>query len=332
MDHPGADSSLSLVAPAAVEWICANTSAFFNLSSGTAAALASGEQASYVVGGSVSYPVLLAILAFLMGLGKGGVPGSSTCSVALNSLLAPSGLGCLDAAVALGVPITFLADLLVSSSYFEHARWDVIMRLLPATGLGVAVGTQVMGKLSEAQAKLLIGSILMFILLVNLSQELLVKPAQEGKAVAEESNKTGKALPPEERVPSYATSIWFVSLMGGVGGFATILTNSMGPMLNVFLLTLKLDPQVFVGTRATFFTIVNTIKLAQRLSTGTLSLDLVKVGILYGFVALFGVLVSKQIIKRMSKTVFVRLEYGLMTFASLKLIDVGTELNFFSFR
>ena len=35
----------------------------------------------------------------LQGLGKGGVPGSSTTSVALNSLLAPEGQGCLDASV-----------------------------------------------------------------------------------------------------------------------------------------------------------------------------------------------------------------------------------------
>jgi hypothetical protein len=82
----------------------------------------------------VPYTVVLVFLAFLMGLGKGGVPGSSTTSVALNSLLAPSGPGCLDATVALGVPITFLADVMVVVSYLKLARWDVILRLLPPTG------------------------------------------------------------------------------------------------------------------------------------------------------------------------------------------------------
>jgi hypothetical protein len=56
-------------------------------------------------------------------------------------------------------------------------------------------------------------------------------------------------------VPAYAASLWFAAVVGVIGGFATILTNSMGPMLNVYLLTLQLEPTTFVGTRATFFTV-----------------------------------------------------------------------------
>ena len=58
--------------------------------------------------------------------------------------------------------------------------------------------------------------------------------------------------------------MWFACVVGVVGGFATILTNSMGPMLNVYLLTLQLDPQVFVGTRATFFTAINALKVFSK--------------------------------------------------------------------
>lgn len=79
---------------------------------GSFASLASGSTL-YLVAGSIPYPYVLGFLAVLMGLGKGGVPGSSTSSVALNALLAPEGVGCLDSSVAMGVPITFLADITV---------------------------------------------------------------------------------------------------------------------------------------------------------------------------------------------------------------------------
>ena len=35
----------------------------------------------------------------------------------------------------------------------------------------------------------------------------------------------------------------------------------MGPMLDIYLLTQQLEPFVQIGTRAAFFTLVNTIKL-----------------------------------------------------------------------
>ena len=41
-----------------------------------------------------------------------------------------------------------------------------------------------------------------------------------------------------------------------------------------------------------------------------------------------GVYASTAIIPRMSKQLFMRLEYALMTFASLKLIDAGLKLGY----
>eukprot|EP00929_Paragymnodinium_shiwhaense_P118604 TRINITY_DN90514_c0_g1_i1.p1 TRINITY_DN90514_c0_g1~~TRINITY_DN90514_c0_g1_i1.p1 ORF type:complete len:321 (+),score=59.54 TRINITY_DN90514_c0_g1_i1:98-1060(+) len=296
---------------------CLDGSSFLALSRGEVAPLLGDVGVDrYLIGGSVPYPVLLAILAFMMGLGKGGVPGSSTTSVAVNSLLAPPGRGCLDAAVALGVPITFLSDIMVVVGEIEHARWDVVTKLLPSTAAGVAMGTQLMGRLSESNAKLLIGCILAGILLLNFYQEL-----QSRRRAAAKKDDVDKGK--QDDVPAYAGSLWFVSLVGIIGGFATILTNSMGPMLNVFLLTLRLEPRVFVGTRATFFTCVNTIKLAQRLYAGTLSQGLILLGCAYGVLAIAGVWASKAVVRRMSKALFMKLEYGLMTFASLKLIHAG---------
>ena len=42
----------------------------------------------------------------------------------------------------------------------------------------------------------------------------------------------------------YATSTRFAVVVGLLGGFATILTNSMGPLLNVYLLAHRYEPKV----------------------------------------------------------------------------------------
>ena len=98
----------------------------------------------------------------------------------------------------------------------------------------VLTAVQVVGSIEDSQARLLIGSILLAILVLSLSQKFLSSPTAEA----------GKPS-----VPAYAQSVWFAGLVGVVGGFATILTNSMGPILNVYLLALQLGPSEFVGTR-----------------------------------------------------------------------------------
>jgi hypothetical protein len=105
-------------------------------------------------------------------------------------------------------------------------------------------------------ARLLIGVVLFGILMVNLLQSMLVdtKPSNNNKKKKNDDAKDDNEDNDSTKVAAYAESIWFACIIGIIGGFATILTNSMGPMLNVYLLSLKLSPQVFVGTRATFFT------------------------------------------------------------------------------
>ena len=95
---------------------------------------------------------------------------------------------------------------------------------------------------------MLVGAILLGILALNLFQHLTEKPpakdatakGADGKPkAAKGSAKTGPTKQPADIVPAYAHSIWFAWLVGLTGGFATILVNSMGPMLNVYLLTLQ---------------------------------------------------------------------------------------------
>lgn len=119
-------------------------------------------------------------------------------------------------------------------SYSGSTRWDVVRRLLPPTVVGVAIGSQLLGEISANTAKLLIGFALAFILFINLASHM------GGSSEASAPGKVSEHEPP----PAYATSIKFAVIVGLIGGFATILTNSMGPLLNVYLLAHRFEPKV----------------------------------------------------------------------------------------
>lgn len=284
----------------------------------------------------------MVLLAFMMGLGKGGVPGSSTSSVALNALHAPEfpvmpGMPTgNDLAVAVQVPVTTMADITVVLRNYQNADWDAITRLLAPTMLGLAIGTQLIGQLTPSSGKLMIGSVLALIIVLNLSVEYLTKSvtppgAAQTNKVAKGSNSPSKgkgrresksrskspALPrlQKDQPPDYARAVWFASVVGVTGGFATVLTNSMGPMLNIYLLTLKLEPFVFVATRATFFTVVNTIKIIVLIHNGILSPPMLLLGAQLGTASVVGVLASKHIVKHLSRELFTKMEYCLMSYA-----------------
>jgi uncharacterized membrane protein YfcA len=156
--------------------------------------------------------------------------------MALNVLFAPE--GCITFAIALVVPTAFMADCAVLWTYYGNTRWDVVRRLLPPTMVGVAVGVQLLGEITANTAKLMIGFALMFILAINLGSHLV--------GTSDAPSVAGKGDTPP---PAYATSTRFAVVVGLLGGFATILTNSMGPLLNVYLLAHRFDPKVTMSHR-----------------------------------------------------------------------------------
>lgn len=220
-----------------------------------AAADANSNTALFIALAQGKNQKFLLTLAILMGLGKGGVPGCSMMAVALNAINAPdlpflagapSGM---DLATVLQVPVTCLADLMVVARNIKLVAWSKIPPLLSTTIVGIALAQQMIGKFSPDMAKTLVGSVLAALICLNLSIGKLTKTDGDSP-------------------PNYVSAWWFVGMVGITGGFATVLTNSMGPMLDIYLLTLKLEPFVQIATRAGFFTLVNAIKLVLFVYSG----------------------------------------------------------------
>mmetsp|Transcript_18770 Transcript_18770/g.33775 ORF Transcript_18770/g.33775 Transcript_18770/m.33775 type:complete len:359 (-) Transcript_18770:469-1545(-) len=121
-----------------------------------------------------------------------------------------------------------------------------------------------------------------------------------------------------------ATKFTWACIVGLIGGAATMLTNSMGPILNVYLLSVaKLSPESYVGTRAMFFCFLNLGKLPLRVWGGTLGMPMVPLAAGLGAVAVAGVFLAKPIMLGMDENTFVKLELGVVAFAGLRLCYMG---------
>ncbi|KAL7529491.1 hypothetical protein ACHAXR_005931 [Thalassiosira sp. AJA248-18] len=142
------------------------------------------------------------------------------------------------------------------------------------------------------------------------------------------SSSTNPTIPATRRTKkkqlSPATRLLWACIVGLIGGAATMLTNSMGPILNVYLLSVaELSPQSYVGTRAMFFCFLNLGKLPIRVMGGTLGMPMVPLAVGLGFVAVLGVFFAKPIMLGMNEKTFVRLELGVVAFAGLRLCYMG---------
>ena len=117
--------------------------------------------------------------------------------------------------------------------------------------------------------------------------------------------------------------IW-AAITGLIGGSATMLTNSMGPILNVYLLSIaNLSPQSYIGTRAMFFCFLNLGKIPIRVVGGTLGLSMLPLALGLGAVSVVGVFFARGVLLGMEERLFVRLELGVVAFAGGQLIYVG---------
>jgi len=311
---------------------------------------------AYVAQASVTSGQLLILMfiAAIMGLGKGGVPGFATIATALTVTTAPlTVVGGLGYAVSLQVPILTMIDVSAAWLHCDSLDWPTVWLLLPLSFVGMLVGQFLTRYMSDSASRIMVGFILLSILTLKIKDDvasflgLAVRPKRkvsgdgtgggdgsdeddiESSAfvgVGHRSKETPlKPLLPSQ--PSNVTSlekIKWASIVGIFGGAATMLTNSMGPILNVYLLSVrKLSPTSYIGTRAMFFCFLNLGKLPMRFYSGTLGWSMIPLAAGLGLVSVLGVFCAKPIMLSMTERTFVRLELLVIALAGIRLMYMG---------
>jgi len=283
--------------------------------------------------------LLLISIAAIMGLGKGGVPGFATIATALTVTTAPLTIvGGLGYAVSLQVPILTMIDVSAAWLHGDSLDWPTVWLLLPLSFVGMGVGQFLDQYMSDSSARIMVGFILLSILALKIKDDVLIylglaslpKRKSSGEGGNDENDIESSETPLEPLVSSQPTSVTSIekakwaTIVGIFGGAATMLTNSMGPILNVYLLSVrKLSPTSYIGTRAMFFCFLNLGKLPMRFYAGTLGWSMIPLAAGLGLVSVAGVFCAKPIMLSMAEKTFVRLELLVVAFAGIRLMYMG---------
>ena len=174
---------------------------------------------------------LVILCAALIGMAKTGVSGAGMVVIPVMATIFG---GKLSTGIVL--PLLSMADIFAVSYYHRHANWHHIMRLLPWTVAGVLIGIYVGENISDQVFKDIMGVI------VILSVGILV----------------WRDVKKDIRVPG---GLLFPAVMGLAGGFATMVGNAAGAIMALYLLSMRLPKNNYIGTAAWFFLIINLFKV-----------------------------------------------------------------------
>lgn len=176
----------------------------------------------------------IALLAALcIGLAKAGFSGISLISVFLLADLYGA-----KPSVGLALPLLIAADLLAYPAFRKHGSWRQVWPLLGPALAGMAGAWCLLDAMGDQLARKVIGGLILIMVAVQVAR----------KSHPEWFDRWAQAR-------AYGLGV------GVFGGFATMLANAAGPVLQLYLLARRVPKMELLGIAARFFLLINILKL-----------------------------------------------------------------------
>lgn len=189
--------------------------------------------------------ILLCLCGLLIGMAKTGISG-------VGLMVVPILANAFGGRVSVGLllPILIFADIMAVAWYNRHADWKHVLKLIPWALAGIIVASLVGKNISDLAFNRILAILVISGIAILLWQDLRSR---------------------KENIPK---SKWFAAILGLVGGFATMMGNAAGPVMALYLLSMRLPKNTFIGTGAWFFFIVNVSKVPLHIwSWKTITLE-----------------------------------------------------------
>ena len=179
---------------------------------------------------------VLFLSALFVGMSKTGVQGLTILTVPLLAMAFGA-----KPSTGLMLPLLCFADVIGVSYYRRQAEWKYILRLLPMAVAGFFLALWVDHLIPATEFKHLMGACLALVLGVMLWSQW------------------------KGRENLLIDKWWYSPLFGLLGGFTTMIGNAAGPVMAIYLLSMRMPKLAFVGTNAWFFLCVNFLKLPLQI-------------------------------------------------------------------
>jgi uncharacterized membrane protein YfcA len=203
--------------------------------------------------------LLFIACGMLLGMAKTGLSGAGLMVVPIMA-----GIFGGRASVGIVLPMLIIADVFAVKYYNRHADWKYVIRLVPWAFLGILAGLVFGHLINDKQFTQTIA------VLVTAGIGLMVWQDIRRNKI---------------KVPDYW---WFAALLGIAGGFTSMIGNAAGPVFSLYLLSMRLPKNIFIGTGAWFYFILNLMKLPfhiiswKTVTLSSLFLDSIAVPAIFG--------------------------------------------------
>ena len=221
---------------------------------------------------------VISIAALSIGMSKTGVQGIMLMIVPLMAMA-------FGAKESTGVilPMLCMADIIAVAYYKRIADWKIVAKLLPTAILGFFLAIGVDNMIPNGQFRQLMGWTLMLALIVMIWSEIFGK---------------------ENR---WMKKWWYVAIFGLLGGFTTMIGNAAGPVMSVYLLSMRKEKMEYIGINAWFFLVVNLLKVPlQAFVWDNITWDSLQLNLVMLPVIGIGSLIGIRIVKLLPEKIFRR--------------------------
>ncbi|MGE9295369.1 MAG: sulfite exporter TauE/SafE family protein, partial [Puniceicoccales bacterium] len=204
-----------------------------------------------------------ALGAFLVGLGKGGLPGAGNVTVWIFAEI----FGAKES-VGILLPVLICADIVAIIIYRRDAEWPLVRRLFGVMAVGVLIGWALFDVIPADVFGQVIGVMLLVMTGLHFGRKWMLRRRQD-----------------EDPVPH---TWWFIWGTGLAGGMATMLANAAGPVAAFYLMAVKLPKYAFIGTSAWLFFLINIFKVPFQTASDNVTGDTLRISLVLGLVAVLG--------------------------------------------
>jgi uncharacterized membrane protein YfcA len=227
-----------------------------------------------------------ATCAFMVGAAKTGLPGSAILVVPLMVLTVG------DARQSAGwlLPILCVADCVAVYYWRRHSDDRKLVSMAPWVLVGMAGGGAALA-LEEQRLRPIVGVIIFAMLAIYLWRR----------------GRSGTTVIPHPLI------------YGTAAGFASTVANAAGPVMNLYLLSMRLSKEQLVGTGAWFFFCVNLAKVPVYAAYGLIGAKSLMFDVFMVPAVLVGAVAGRTLLHRIPARLFEILVVSMTVFATLLL-------------